>query len=389
MPSWQALGEELNSLLSPEEYDSAKRTTFNAFYTSPIVITAMHDAVDRLGVPADATVLEPGCGTGNFMSQAPGGSALSAWSSTASPAGSPAPSIRPDIRIENFRDTKLPEGHIDAVIGNVPFADVKLEYRGQRLPLHDFFFAKSVDALKPGGMLALVTSHFTLDKQNAGLREYLGRSGRFPWGDPPALRCLQAGGHERRDRHRLPAQARPGEPAITPTRHGWRPRRSTSTARPSRSTATSSNHPEMVLGTWSRQDRLYAAGYSLRGDGDLAGQLAAATQRLPEGASPPPKPVEFDGFRNRRAARPSRPRLPTATSPRAVSSSAKTGRSTRSTDGSGSPVTYGGTLLTADGTLTGKRLAGLVGLARPCTPRPPVPERGLAGGQPQRRQKNA
>ena len=84
-----------------------------------------------------------------------------------------------DIRIENFRDTRLPEGRIDAVIGNVPFADLKLDYRGQKLSLHDFFFAKSVDALKPGGVLALVTTHFTLDKQNAAIREYLASKADF------------------------------------------------------------------------------------------------------------------------------------------------------------------------------------------------------------------
>src|SRR5262249_17399509 len=68
---WQALGEELQALLTPEEYASAKRTTFNAFYTSPTVVAAMHQALARLGVPPEATVLEPGCGTGNFMRQAP------------------------------------------------------------------------------------------------------------------------------------------------------------------------------------------------------------------------------------------------------------------------------------------------------------------------------
>src|SRR5207302_8407424 len=84
-----------------------------------------------------------------------------------------------EVRIENFRDTPLPEGSIDAVIGNVPFADVKLDYRGQKLSLHDFFFAKSIDALKPGGVLALVTTHFTLDKQNAAIREYLAGKADF------------------------------------------------------------------------------------------------------------------------------------------------------------------------------------------------------------------
>ncbi len=73
---WQALGEELKTLLTPEEYDSAKRTTFNAFYTSPTVIAAIHEAIARLGVPANATILEPGCGTGNFMSHGRAGHAL-------------------------------------------------------------------------------------------------------------------------------------------------------------------------------------------------------------------------------------------------------------------------------------------------------------------------
>ena len=74
--AWQELGEELQALLTPEEYASAKRTTFNAFYTSPTVMQAMHEALARLGVPADATVLEPGCGIGNFLSLGPGGHAL-------------------------------------------------------------------------------------------------------------------------------------------------------------------------------------------------------------------------------------------------------------------------------------------------------------------------
>ena len=86
---WQALGEELKTLLTPEEYDSAKRTTFNAFYTSPTVIAAMHEALARLGVPANATVLEPGCGTGNFMSQAPEGMRFIGVELDPSPAASP------------------------------------------------------------------------------------------------------------------------------------------------------------------------------------------------------------------------------------------------------------------------------------------------------------
>jgi hypothetical protein len=177
-PSWQEVGEELKTLLTQEEYDSAKRTTFNAFYTSPTVIASIHKAITRLGVPATATILEPGCGIGNFMSQGSDGHRfIGVEMDSISGRIAKARHADADIRIENFRDSRLPE--IDAVIGNVPFADVKLDYHGQKLSLHDFFIAKSVDALKPGGVLALVTSHFTLDKQNGAIREYLAAKADF------------------------------------------------------------------------------------------------------------------------------------------------------------------------------------------------------------------
>src|SRR5262249_10497375 len=120
--SWQALGEELQTLLSPEEYASARRTTFNAFYTSPIVIAAMYDALARLGMPPNAIVLEPGCGAGNFMAAAPKGMQFIGVELD-SISGRLARALHPaaDIRIESFRDTRLPP--IDAVIGNPPFSD--------------------------------------------------------------------------------------------------------------------------------------------------------------------------------------------------------------------------------------------------------------------------
>jgi len=107
----------------------------------------MQDALSRLGVPEGARVLEPGCGTGNFLTDA--------WRCIGveqdSISGRIAKARHPDqdIRIENFADTRLPE--LDAVIGNVPFADVRLDYRGQKFALHDYFLAKSVDALTPVG----------------------------------------------------------------------------------------------------------------------------------------------------------------------------------------------------------------------------------------------
>src|SRR5882724_4301368 len=155
--TWEQLGSELQALLTPEDYASAKRTTFTAFYTSSLVIRAMHEALRHLGVPQGATVLEPGCGIGNFIALAPEGMRFIGVELD-SLSGRLARALHPgqDIRIENFRDTRLPEHRIDAVIGNVPFADMKLDFQGKRLSLHDFFLAKSLAALKPGGVLAVV-----------------------------------------------------------------------------------------------------------------------------------------------------------------------------------------------------------------------------------------
>ena len=278
---WQVIGEELQSLLTPEEYASAKKSTFNAFYTSPTVIAAMHAALARLGVPPDATVLEPGCGTGNFMAMAPAGMKFIGVELDGI-SGRIARALHPghDIRIESFSDTKLPQ--VDAVLGNPPFADVKLDYHGQKLPLHDFFITKSVDSLKPGGILALVTSHFTLDKQNAAVREDLASKADFLGAIRlPSDAFKQEGTSVVTDilflRKRAPANRR-----TMPTRPGSTPPRSPSTAPTSPSTAIFSTTRSMVLGRWSRKDRLYSAGYSVESTGDLADQLAAAIRRLPE-----------------------------------------------------------------------------------------------------------
>ena len=121
-PAWQALGEELLSLLTPAEYASARRSTFNAFYTPSGVIRAMYDALARLGVQPDATVLEPGCGSGRFLDLAPKGMRFIGVELEPL-SGRIAYRLHPraDIRIEDFRDTHLPEGSVDAAIGNVPF----------------------------------------------------------------------------------------------------------------------------------------------------------------------------------------------------------------------------------------------------------------------------
>lgn len=355
---WQAIGEELKSLLTPAEYDSAKRTTFNAFYTSPTVIDGIHSAITRLGVPDDAVVLEPGCGSGNFMAQ---GSDRYRFIGIEmdSISGRIARALHPDqdIRIENFRDSRLPEGQIDAVIGNVPFADIKLDFQGQRLPLHDFFIAKSLDALKPGGALVLVTSRFTLDRQNAANRElfasqadFIGairlpsdafkREGTGVVTDILFLRkrgCDQPAQHADPDWLSLGALSVEGVD-VAVNRYFL-------------------NHPEMVLGDWSRENTLYGGeGFSVRSNGELAAQLSAAVDRLPQFA-PSSAATEPPAFAERFEPPPRIPHINEGSffvnEDRVVCQSVR---------GQAVPVVYGGTTLKAGGTLTGKRLAALIEL---------------------------
>jgi N12 class adenine-specific DNA methylase len=359
---WQVLGTELQSLLTSDEYASAKRTTFNAFYTSPVVIGAMHQALCRLGVPSNATILEPGCGIGNFLGQGrPSQHFIGVEMDGIS--GRIARAMHPnhDIRIENFRDTKLPDNSLDAVIGNVPFADLKLDYRGQRLALHDYFFAKSLDAVKPGGVMALVTSHYTLDKQNAAVRELLAEQADF-------LGAV-----------RLPSDAfkREGTNVVTdivflrkraPGEHARHQEAEWQRSMPFEIDGVEVpinryfvRHPDMVLGTWSRKNRLYNSEteFSVLANGNLADQLNAAIGRLPElatrtasAAERPPKVSE----------KPFTPPPPQKHIGEGSFFIGDNQRICQSVSGQSVPVTYGGKNLFANGTMMGKRLAALIGL---------------------------
>ena len=354
---WQVLGDELKALLSQEEYDSAKRTTFNAFYTSPAVIAAMHEGLRRLGVPPNAIVLEPGCGTGNFLGHAAEGTRFIGVEMDGI-SGRIARVLHPshDIRIENFRDTRLRDGGLDAVIGNPPFADVRLDYRGRKLPLHDFFLAKSLDALKPGGILALVTSHFTLDKQNASAREYLAERADFLGAIRlPSDAFRREGTAVVTDIVFLRRRA-PGEAAnhADPDWLGVAPLAIEGVENPINRYFL--NHPEMVLGEWSRKDRLYGgeSGYSVRGSGDLASQLKAAVGRLPRLA-----PTQASGVGA----------VPEFTPPplerHLTEGSLLVGEDRvicQVTDGRPEPVTYHGVLLRADGTPNARKIGSLIEL---------------------------
>jgi N12 class adenine-specific DNA methylase len=353
---WQTAGEELRALLTTEEYDSAKRTTFNAFYTSPTVIAAMHDAIGRLGISGNATVLEPGCGTGNFMSLGqPGIRFIGIEMDCIS--GRIARALHPDqdIRIENFRDTHLPDESVEGVIGNVPFADVRLDYRGRKLSLHDFFVAKSIDALKPGGVLALVTTHFTLDKQNAAHREYLASKADLVGAIRLPSDAFKREGTavvtdiifmRKRSLDEPPSHADPEWLGVAPlTIEGVDVAINRYFLR----------HPEMVLGKWTRKDTLYGGeGYGVTSNGDLAEQLRDALQHLPEY---PPLPVSS-------IQEQSAPECSSPPRERHIAEGSFLVRDDRTIcqiiGGKTVPVTYGGALLKASGPLAGVRLARLL-----------------------------
>jgi N12 class adenine-specific DNA methylase len=359
------LGEELKALLTPEEYDSAKRTTFNQFFTSPIVMKAMHEALARLGVPAGATVLEPGCGIGNFMSYAPEGMHFIGVEQD-SVSGRIARALHPeaDIRIQNFRDSRLPE--IDAVIGNVPFADKpKLDHKGQRYSLHDYFFAKSLDALKPGGVLALVTSHFSLDKQNAALREYIAAEADFLGAIRLPSNAFQREGTAVVTDIVCLRKRAPGEPAHHADPHWLHTAPLAIDGADIAINKYFHNHPEMVLGNWTRQDTLYGTeGYSVTSNGKLAGQLREAVERLPEFA-PPPSPIQEESPPLSRRSASEGGFTPPPPLPHIAEGSFFVGgdRTIRQiVDGQAQPVIYNGKTQTSYNGMTGKRLAALIGL---------------------------
>jgi N12 class adenine-specific DNA methylase len=352
--SWQGLGEELKSLLSAEQYDSAKRTTFNAFYTSSIVIKAMYAALSRLGVPDNGLALEPGCGPGRFIYLSPEdmrfiGVELDTISGRIARVLHP----RADIRIEDFQDTLLPA--LDAVIGNVPFANVKLEHKGHKFSLHDYFFAKSVDALAPGGILALITSHYSLDKVNASIREYLASKAVF-------LGAI-----------RLPSDAfkREGTAVVTdivfmrkrpldePPNHVDPDWQETQPVEIEGVTVPINKYflryPEMVLGTYSSKDSLYGGGYSILSTGNLAEQLQQAIERLPQLPTRAPQPSL--------AAAPDF--IPPPPERHISEGSLFVGEDRiirQVVGGKGEPVNYCGVLLRSDGTPQARRIAALIDL---------------------------
>jgi len=180
-PEWEKPAEELHQLLTDDEFESARASTPNAHFTSPAVIKAIWDGLRQMGVKKDMQVLEPAMGVGHFFGLQPesmqGGhrTGIELDSITARIAQK----LYPDSTIfhKGFEETPLPDNYFDAVLGNVPFGDYAVHDPSMKPQLtraiHDYFFAKSLEKVRPGGVMALITSRYTMDKQDETVRKYL------------------------------------------------------------------------------------------------------------------------------------------------------------------------------------------------------------------------
>lgn len=177
--AWADEFKELYASLSPEEYRAAMESTLTAFYTPPVVIKSMYEALERLGF-SEGSILEPSCGTGNFFGLLPDTMAGSKLHGVEIDplTGKIAKQLyqKANIAVQGFEETKLPDDHFDVVIGNVPFGDFKVNdsrYNAQKFLIHDYFFAKALDKVRAGGVVAFVTSKGTMDKASPEIRKYI------------------------------------------------------------------------------------------------------------------------------------------------------------------------------------------------------------------------
>ena len=176
--AWAEEYTQLKGILTPEEYSAARASTLNAFYTSPTVVKAMYEALGNMGLK-QGNILEPSCGVGNFMGLLPESmSAANMYGVELDPvSGQIAKQLyqKNRIAVQGFEETSYPDSFFDCVIGNVPFGAYQVsdrKYDRYHFMIHDYFIAKSLDLVRPGGVVAVVTSSGTMDKQNPEVRQY-------------------------------------------------------------------------------------------------------------------------------------------------------------------------------------------------------------------------
>ena len=177
--AWHTEYAMLKSILTPEEYASARESTLTAFYTPPEVSTAIYKVLEQMGFQ-EGNLLEPSCGIGNFIGMLPksmeNAKVYGVELDTISAGIAQQLYQKSSIAAQDFEEVNVPDSFFDGVIGNVPFGDFKVSdkrYDKYNFLIHDYFFAKSLDKLRPGGVMALVTSKGTMDKENSNVRKYI------------------------------------------------------------------------------------------------------------------------------------------------------------------------------------------------------------------------
>ena len=177
--SWADEFIELYTTLSPDEYESARASTLTAFYTPPVVISSIYKAMEQMGF-REGNILEPSCGIGNFIGMLPQSmqdSKIYGVEIDKISAGIAQQLYQKTlIAAQPFEEANIPDSFFDAVIGNVPFGDIRVNdrrYNKNNFLIHDYFFAKSLDKLRPGGVMTLITSKGTMDKESPAVRKYI------------------------------------------------------------------------------------------------------------------------------------------------------------------------------------------------------------------------
>lgn len=289
---WASQGEQLERLLTPEEFESARATTLNAHYTAPVVIRAMYSALRRFGFE-QGRILEPACGLGHFIGLMP--DELRARSQITgveidSVTARLAKQLYPDtdIRHQPFEETKLTDGFYDAAISNIPFGDYKPfdpRFKNWNFVIHDYFFAATLEKVRPGGLILFVTSKGTIDKVDGALREYVG-------GHADLLGAIRLPNDAFKQNANTEVTTdivmlRKRLSGETPQGPAWRQiiEITNSQSEPIAVNEYFAQRPEMMLGEMRLEGRMYQrAEPTLVSNGrDLAEQLAAAVARLPEG----------------------------------------------------------------------------------------------------------
>ena len=296
---WDDIAGELREILTDEEYDTARASTPNAHFTAPAVIVAMWQAMQRLGLSSGARILEPSMGVGHFLGLMPEG-LLPGCRRTGveldAVTARIAQRLYPDATIftKGFEETTLPDDFFDAVVGNIPFGNYPVfdpAFRGRPAltrAIHDYFFAKSLDKLRPGGVMALITSRYTMDKKDSGLRRHLAaRADLVAAVRLPNTAFKANAGTEVTTDILFLRKRGPGE---TPGGEGWEELGTVDT--PDGSVAVNEyfvRHPEMMLGQMRLEGGLYG-----KAEPSLAGEFSAerlreALSTLPAGIMEPPQ----------------------------------------------------------------------------------------------------